>query len=147
MRKYGAIFFLCLSGACAGPKPAAPPAAKVDPNFTLTVYEVVENPEDETDAYAKIFVDGIEAGKTPSAPKSLEKKWDSVLPVGNRLMRFEYWTQTKAGEWTRAPDELQPREKFFRIEEGLRTQVILKFSDKGRNNAVTFSRERQTPAP
>lgn len=147
MRKYGPIFFLLLAGACAGPKPAAPAAVKADSNFTLTVYEVVENPEDESDAYAKVFVDGLEAGQTPSGPKSSEKKWDGVLPTGNRLMRFEYWTLPKAGEWTRAPDELQPREKFFRIEEGLKTQVILKFFDKGRDNAVTSSRGPRTPSP
>lgn len=147
MRKYGAIFFLFWAGACAGPKPAAAPAAKADSNFTLTVYEVVENPEDESDAYAKVFVDGIEAGKTPSGPKSSEKKWESVLPAGNRLMRFEYWTLSETGEWTRAPEEFQPREKFFRVEEGLKTQVILKFFDKGRDNAVTSSRGPRTQAP
>lgn len=141
MKKYGPIFFLFLAGACAQPKPTAIPVPKIDSNFTLTVYEVVENPEDEADAYAKIFVDGIEAGKTPPGPKSSEKKWESVLPVGNRLIRFEYWTLAKEGDWTRIADEFQPRERFFRVEEGLKTQVTLKFSEKGRNNAVSSSRE------
>lgn len=124
---------------CAAPPPAPAPAPAA--NFAVVVDEAVEKAEDEGTAYAKVFVDGAIAGQTSTGPRSQEKHWETRLAPGNRLIRVEYWVLPGLGAWEKLPDDFQPRERFFRIEERLKTKLTVRFSEKGRSNAVIVSRE------
>jgi hypothetical protein len=105
-------------------------------NFVLTMYEVVAAPEDDTPAFAEVFVDGQPAGKTPEALRSQSKSWGAVLPEGNRLLKFV--VQDSTGAWS---SDRQPRERFFRVEPGMRTSVTLKYYERGRKHELTVDRQ------
>lgn len=117
------------------------PAVPSDSNFVLSVSEAVAGPEEDTPAYAKVYIDGKPAGETPKGPKSQEKKWGAHLSPGNHLFRFEYWVLPGAGDWGLLDDQWQPTERFIRIEEGGRTAVPLKFYEGGRKHSLQTSRE------
>ena len=127
------VFSACLRGPL---KPAGPAA-----NFEFSAYEVVETPAEDAREFVAVLVDGQEKGRTPVAPKSQLKSWRAELPAGNYPMRFEVWDSTDGISGARRPDELQPRERFIRIEPGQKTVVVLKFYDKGRQNYLYITRE------
>lgn len=137
-------FLLLACGlACApAPKPGAvavPP--KPGDNLVLTVRESVDTPEEDTTTYGRIFLNGEPAGRTELSPKSAPKRWGARLPEGNQLLRFEVWDSTGSEPGDRRADDFQPRERFFRVEAGLRTLVDLKFRDKGRAYDFEVARE------
>lgn len=131
---------LLLLGGCARvavvkppePPPPPPPAS----NFVLTVYEVVANPEEDSSVFAEVLVDGQSAGRTPEGPRSQPKTWAALLPEGNRLLKFIVRDST--GPWSEAR---QPRERFFRVEPGMRTSVVLKYYDRGRKHDLAVDRQ------
>jgi hypothetical protein len=143
-----------IAAACVGPRqsefpespPAPPPVAETevkDPNFEAVVIETVPNAEDEGVTFTKVFIDGQEAGLTPVGPRSREKRVRLKVPAGNRPVRLEHWFLPPIGEWTRLPDEQQPRERFVRIEDGTIAQVTLRYGSDGAPS-LAISRE---PAP
>lgn len=138
--------FLLLS-ACARPRPSVPqppplsPGAPQEANFVVKIDEIVEKAEEEGSSYANVFVDGAQAGQTSMGPKSREKRWEGALPVGNRLVRIEYWVLPGLADWARLPDQYQPRERFVRVEPGKRTIMAVRFHDKARRHSVNVSRE------
>lgn len=123
------------TGPAAPEPPPPPPAAS---NFMLTMYEVVGSPEEDTPAWAEVFVDGQPSGRTPEGPRSQPKSWGAVLPEGNRLLKFV--VQDSTGAWSA---ERQPRERFFRVEPGQRTVVTLKYFDRGRQHELLVDRQPQ----
>ncbi|MBI5882586.1 MAG: hypothetical protein HZB91_05730 [Elusimicrobia bacterium] len=146
MRNLPLLAALALLASCAQqqvvrPPAAAAPKAVVDANFELTASEVVESAEADTVGFVKVFVDNELAGQTQAGPRSSERRWQGKLAPGNRLLRFEAWNMSPAGEPEAAAEEFQPRERFVRVEEGFRTKVLLKFSDGGRKNSLQASRE------
>lgn len=123
--------------ACARPRPGVPAPAP-SANFELVLREVVATAEEDTPVYAEVFVDGRPAGRTQEGPRSREKLWRAELEEGNRLLRFEVWDSTEpARRW---PDEMQPRERFIRVEPGMTTKVDLKFYDRGRQYDLVVGR-------
>lgn len=117
-----------------------PPEVK-DPNFILTVTEVVVNTDNEGASYTRVFVDGREAGKTAVGRKSEVRTLKLKLPIGNQPVRLEQWVLPRVGEWTRLDDNLQPRERFVRIEDGTIARLELRFGEGGSSNTLTLSRE------
>lgn len=134
-----ALILIMLTG-CGGQRAGVPLAARVpDANFELTLREVVAAPEEDTMVYAEVFIDAQPAGKIGPGRRSEEKRWEARLEEGNRLMRFEIWDSTQtASRW---PEELQPRERFIRVEPGLKTKADLKFYDRGRQHDLQILRE------
>lgn len=121
--------------------PAQTSARAANPNFDLTVREVVATPEEDTEVYAEVFVDGKPAGQTESGRRSQEKRWAAELEEGNRLMRFEVWdSSVTALRW---PEDRQPRERFIRVEQGKKTKVELRFFDQGRQYELGISQEHK----
>lgn len=148
------LLAVLLFAACGGPRraefpePAAPPPpvtviAVQDPNFEAVVIEAVPNAEDEGVSFTKIFVDGIEMGKTAVGPRSQEKHARLKLPSGNQPMRLEHWLLPPIGEWTRLPDALQPRERFVRVENGTIARLTLRYGPDG-VPTLALSREPAT---
>lgn len=140
-----------LMAACVGPRqaefpkpaPPPPPVAVVevkDPNFEAVVIETVPNIDDEGVSFTKIFVDGKEAGKTGVGPRSQEKHVRLKLPAGNLPVRLEHWLLPPIGEWTRLPEEQQPRERFVRIEEGTIARLTVRYGPDGLPS-IAISRE------
>lgn len=140
-----------LGAACGGPRrggaparPASPPPEAVsevkDPNFEAVVIETVPNADDEGVSFTKVFIDGKEEGKTEVGPRSQEKRVRLKVPAGNQPVRLEHWLLPPIGEWTRLPDEQQPRERFVRIEDGTIAQVTLRYGPNG-DPSLTISRE------
>ena len=125
-------------GACVrGPlRPSGPPA-----NFEFGAYEVVETASEDIREFVVVFIGGQEKGRTEMAPKSKLKSWQAELSAGNYPMRFEVWDSTDGVSGARRPDDLQPRERFIRIEPGKKTSVVLKFYDKSRQNFLYITRE------
>lgn len=149
-----ALLAALLGAACVGPRqaefpeplPPPPPVAVTevkDPNFEAVVIEAVPNAEDEGVTFTKIFIDGKEAGQTAVGPRSQEKRVRLKAPAGNQPVRLEHWLLPPIGEWTRLPDEQQPRERFVRIEDGTIAQVTLRYGPGGAPS-LAISRE---PAP
>ncbi len=129
---FAALAALWLSCAPA-PRPAPAPALpKPDDNLVLTVRETVDTPEEDTPTYGRVYLNGEPAGRTELSPKSAPKRWGARLPEGNQLLRFEVWDSTGSEPGERRADDFQPRERFFRVEAGMRTMVELRFRDKGR---------------
>ncbi len=141
MRRLSLLAVL-IAAACVGPRraefpkplPPPPPVAVVevrDPNFEAVVLEAVPNAEDEGVTFTKIFVDGKEAGATAVGPRSQEKRVRLKLPAGNQPVRLEHWFLPPVGEWTRLPDDRQPRERFVRIVDGEIARLILRYGPDG----------------
>ena len=129
-------------GACAGPQrpvstklpPPPPPAAVVDvqgANFEALIRESVPNVDEEGISMTIVFIDGKEAGKTAVGPRSQDKRVRLKLPAGNLPIRLEQWYLPPIGEWTRLPNERQPRERFVRVEEGAMVRLTLKYGAEG----------------
>ncbi len=151
-----------LTCACAAPHPAAAPGAAVpaaptpalrpsrplfpqaavvtDPNFVLTVTEVVADPTQDGPSYTKVFVDGVEVGRTDVGLKSQTRTLALKLPAGNRPVRLEQWILPATGDWTRLDDDRQPRERFVRILPGTVARLELRFSDGEESNTLSLSR-------
>ena len=110
-------------------------------NFEFKAYEVVETVSEDTREFVVVFIGGQEKGRTGIEAKSKFKDWRAELPVGNYPMRFEVWDSTDGVLGVRRPDDLQPRERFVRIEPGQKTSAVLKFYDKGRQNFLYITRE------
>lgn len=140
---------------CAGPRPVpapvapllpghVPPAAAValaaDANLVVTVTEAVAALEDDRGSRTLIFIDGEPAGRIPDGPKSQERKWGLRLPPGNHLFRFEHWVLPAEGDWAPLDAQWQPVERFIRVEEGRRTEILLKFRDEGRGHSLEITR-------
>ena len=154
--KKALLFAAVFLAACAAPAPKSrvpapvplrvphtvqePPEVR-DPNFILLVSESVPNPENDGASYAKVFIDGKEAGKTGVGRKSEERALKLRLPTGNQPVRLEYWFLPAVGEWTRLGDALQPRERFVRIEDGTVARLLLRFSEGAASNTLTLTRE------
>ena len=149
-----------LWAGCAAPKPrpaakppapaastvpavAQIPAAAASPNFELNSYEVVDTSEEDTLEYVQVFMDGQVQGRTEIAAKSRPKFWRAQIPEGNHPMRFEVWDSTDGVSGVRRPDDLQPVERFFRVEPGKKTSVTLKLTDRGRQPLFSVTREPQ----
>ncbi|MDE2143185.1 MAG: hypothetical protein KGJ84_12320 [Elusimicrobia bacterium] len=158
MKRALLLAVLILPAACApGPRPSvaavpepvrpAPPATPEvkDPNFILVVSESVPNPDDDGISFTKVFVDGKEAGKTAVGRKADERTLKLKLPVGNQPIRLEQWNLPGVGEWTRLEDDLQPRERFVRIEDGSIARLELRFSGDEASNTLAVSREPAAP--
>lgn len=130
---------LLLSGCTGAPvvkAPEPPPPPPPASNFVLTLYEVVANPEEDAPVFAEVFVDGQPAGRTPEAARSQPKSWGAVLPEGNRLLKFVVQDSTSA--WNA---DYQPRERFYRVEPGMRTSVVLKYYDRGRKHSLSVDKQ------
>ena len=154
MRRALALAVLLAPAACVPPRsasvavpaapqrPAPPPEPEVkDPNFILTVSEVVPDPALDGVSFTKVFVDGREAGATPVGPNSTERTLKLKLPAGNEPVRLEHWVLPPVGEWTRLDDSLQPRERFVRIEDGTIVRLDLRFSEGEASNSLSLTRE------
>jgi len=156
MMKRFPLSFVLLLAACASSAPKAPallppprlerhaaqePPEVKDPNFILVVSESVPNPDDDGACFAKVFIDGREAGKTDVGRKSEEHLLKLRLPAGNQPVRLEYWVLPAVGEWTKLDDSRQPRERFVRVEEGSLVRLSLRFSEGESSNNLTLSRE------
>jgi hypothetical protein len=142
---------------CAAPKPeparplapvaattaavAQIPPAPGSPNFELRFFEVVATPEEDALEYAQVFMDGRLQGRTEIAAKSRPKLWRSQIPEGNHPMRFEVWDSTDGVSGVRRPEDMQPGERFFRVEPGKKTSVTLKFTDRGRQSLFYVTRD------
>ena len=142
------LLSLCGCGAhvtpIIGPPPQPPVQAFVIPaeaTFILTVSEAVGNPDEDLPSFVKVFVDGREAGRTATEPKSKERRWGEAVAPGNHLFRFEVWVQPTVGEPAPVRADWQPPERFIRVEPGQRTLVSLKFVDGGRRHALQTQRE------
>jgi hypothetical protein len=131
-----------IGAACSGPRLAEfperlPPPALVtvveakDPNLEVIVIEAVPNVEDEGVSFTKVFVDGKESGKTAVGTRSQEKRVRLKLPAGNQPVRLEHWLLPPIGEWTPVPEEMQARERFVRIEEGVISRLTLRYGPVG----------------
>ena len=125
-RVFLSFIVLCFS-SCASPRPApappplpAPPAAApaAPPNLEVLLSEVIERADEDGLSYAKVFIDGAPAGRTDTAPRSREKRWEGRVEPGNHPVRLELWVLPDLGEWRLLPDGAQPRERFVRIAEG-----------------------------
>lgn len=116
--------------------PAAPP----DPNFILTVTNTVTSAEEDGASYAKVVVDGAEAGKTATAPSSEPRVFKIKLPEGNRLIRVEYWLRDSTGSWKAADAALEPRERFARVVAGFVTNVDVHFGSDGAVGTMNINR-------
>jgi hypothetical protein len=105
------------------------------------VEEAVGTPETDAMAYARVFLDGQEAGQTPVARRSDPKTWSARVAPGNHPLRVEYWTLPGAGDWEKLPDYRQPRERFVRVEPGTITRVKLRFAQGAKSYGLQVSRE------
>lgn len=145
MKRAGLLAVAAALAACAAPRPGPgpqPAESRAEPaNFELSAYEVVETPEADTLEFVQVFVGGELKGRTQAAAKSMPKLWRGNLPDGNHPMRFEVWDSSDGVSGLRRPDELQPRERFVRIEPGQKTSVALKFYDQGRQYLFYLTRE------
>ncbi len=139
MKRLIPLVLAALWAGCAAPKPK--PAAVAASNFEFNSYEVVGTPEEDTLEYVQVFVDGQPQGRTETAAKSRTKLWLGQIAEGNHPMRFEVWDSSDGVSGARRPDELQPGERFFRIEPGQKTRVTLKFTDAGRQSLLYVTRE------
>lgn len=155
MKRLSLLALLLIAAACGGPKkaefptplPPPPPvtAAEIkDPNFEVVVVEAVPNADEEGVSFTMIFVDGKEAGKTEVGPRSQEKRVRLKLPFGNLPVRLEHWFLPPVGEWTLLQEDLQPRERFVRIEEGTIARLTLRYDPAGRPS-LSLSREPAAP--
>ncbi|MBI5624447.1 MAG: hypothetical protein HY924_11770 [Elusimicrobia bacterium] len=135
--------FLCSCNRQAVVRPPAPepPKAVAEVNFELTAVEVVESAEEDAVGLVKVFVDNELAGQTQAGPRSSERRWLGALAPGNRLLRLEQWAAGPTGDPQLLPEELQPRERFVRVEEGFRTRVLVRFTDGGRKSTIQVSRD------
>lgn len=139
--------FLALAAlwaGCAAPRPR--PAAQIPPaaagaNFELSSYEVVGTPEEDTLEYVQVFLDGRLQGRTEVAAKSRPKLWLGRISEGNHPMRFEVWDSTGGASGVRRPEDLQPRERFIRVEPGFKTSAVLRFSEQGRRSLLSITYE------
>jgi hypothetical protein len=154
MKRLAFLALAALWAGCVAPKPAVkPPAASsvpavaqippavASPNFELNAYEVVGTPEEDTLEYVQVFMDGQVQGRTEIAAKSRPKLWRAQIPEGNHPMRFEVWDSSDGVSGVRRGDDLQPAERFFRVEAGKKTGVTLKFTDGGRQSLFYVTRE------
>jgi hypothetical protein len=128
------------------PPPPPPPPKVENPNFELVVSEVVQNPSDDGVSYTKVFVDGAEAGKTGVGRKSQTRTLPLRLPAGNHPVRLEQWILPPVGEWTRLPDDQQPRVRFVRVVDGQIARVELRFAD-GESSYTLDVSHFAAPAP
>ncbi|MBI5202969.1 MAG: hypothetical protein HY925_15365 [Elusimicrobia bacterium] len=134
-----AVLLLLLLSACAAPKPASQPAPPAPPsppaappNLEVRVSEVIQRADLDGLSYAEVFLDGAPAGRTDVAPRSKEKRWSAALPPKNYAVRLELWLLPGTGEWTRLPDDRQPRERFVRAEAATRAVLLLRRHPSGR---------------
>lgn len=156
MKRLAPLALAALWAGCAAPKPrptAAPPVAPTAPavaqtppaaaapNFELESYEVVGTPEEDTLEYVQVFVDGQLRGRTETAVRSRPKLWLGQIAEGNHPMRFEVWDSSDGVAGVRRLDELQPGERFFRVEAGKKTRVTLKLTDGGRQSLFYVTRD------
>ena len=136
------ILAVLIAAACVGPRqagfpatqPPPPPLAVVeveDPNLEVVVVEAVPNADEEGVTFTKVFADGKEAGQTAVGPRSQEKHARLRVPAGNQPVRLEHWFLPPVGEWTRLPEEQQPRERFVRIEDGTIARLTLRYGPDG----------------
>ena len=153
MRRLAPLALAALWAGCAAPKPKPAPAASTvpaaaqtppaaaSPNFELSSYGVVGTPEEDTLEYVQVFVDGALQGRTETAARSRPKLWLGRVSEGNHPMRFEVWDSSDGASGMRRPDDLQPGERFFRVEPGKKTRVTLKFTDGGRQSLFYVTRD------
>jgi hypothetical protein len=121
--------------ACAPAR--LPPGGEA--NFELVVDEGGVGPAEDYPVYAEVFVDKRPAGRTGAGRRSAPKRWKGNLPEGNHLMRFEIHDERADGA-SRWRDDLQPRERFIRVDRGSRTKVLLHFLDRGRRYEISIER-------
>ncbi len=153
-----AVLLLLFSAACA-PQAAAPQRTlqggaapersrasgvvrSLPPNLKIEVYEVVERPEADGLSYTVISVDGTSVGRTEAGLKSARKIWQGRVQPGNRLLRFERWILPRVSEWSKVRESRQPRERFVRVEAGMRSIVTIKYRMEGRKYVYRIIRER-----
>ncbi len=138
------VIFTLLAAGCMHQRvvpPSASTGPKPDSNFILTVYEVVETPEEDVLSYTRVYIDGHLAGQTTAGPKSSHKNWETKLEIGNHLVHLERWAAVGSIEPVKLSEEFQPRERFIRVETGKRTMVWIKFFDRGRKHIPKIIRE------
>ncbi len=159
MKRLIPLTLAALLAGCVAPKPktarplahmastvpavAQIPPAPAAPNFELNSYEVVGTPEEDTLVYVQVFVDGRLQGRTEIAAKSRPKIWSWRILEGNHPMRFEVWDSTDGVSGVRRPDDVQPGERFFRVELGKKTSVTLKFTNRGQQAFFYADRDPQ----
>ncbi len=135
--------------ACAPPQVVAPRTAGLQtqkpdeiPNLEVVVFEVVDSAEEDGVSFTAVSVDGVPSGKTTAGPRSSEKIWSARVAPGNHLLRMEHWSVGPEGEATRLNDDLQPRERFVRVDAATKSRVSLRVSDQGRRQEQTLTREK-----
>ena len=138
----------CLAGCAGGQSGAGPRAPAVAPfvlpsnaNFTVSVSESVNGPEEDSPSYLRIFIDGQPAGQTTVSPRSQEKKWGGALPPGNHLFRFEKWDVPPGAPAAPLDSQWQPPERFIRVEPGVRAAAALKFYEGSHKHSLEIARE------
>ncbi len=146
MKRAAAAFLALSTAACAGkavaPVTAPPPKAHAaePPNIVVQVHEVVSSREEDGISSTWIYAQGKRIGRTPPGYFSQIKRWEGRLPPGNHPLRFERWTMTADDTWEPAPAELQPPERFIRVRRGMRTEVQIRYHDKGRKYKLNIDR-------
>jgi hypothetical protein len=123
------------------PKPTDPS------NFDLLSFDVVESPESDALSMIRIFSGNRLLGQTDTGPLSKPRRWQGRLPAGNLPLRFERWTLPGTGDWVRADEDFQPRERFYRVADDKPTKVQLKFFDSGRRYALEVVKDESPDKP
>ncbi|HAH05063.1 MAG TPA: hypothetical protein DCM05_00835 [Elusimicrobia bacterium] len=124
-----------------------PAPASESPNFELVSLDVVDSPESDALSLVRVFSGERLLGQTDTAPLSRPRRWESRLPEGNLPLRFERWILPGTGAWLRADDDFQPRERFYRVADGRKTRVQLKFFESGRRYALEVLKDDGAEKP
>lgn len=81
-------------------------------NFEITVFDDVETESIVRDMlFYKVFINGVESGRTDTGPAGLERSFRTLLEAGGEyLITLERWVLNQArGRYERANNVLQPK--------------------------------------
>ncbi len=107
-------------------------------NFEITVFDDVETESIVRDMlFYKVFINGVESGRTDTGPAGLERSFRTLLEAGGEyLITLERWVLNQArGRYERANNVLQP--KTQRVSMPLNRIILMRVRFDG--NAYHFS--------